>query len=105
VHGPSEITDGGIGRIGNQHVSVGPVPDSVKLVLLVHLDGDHHPIGHALGAGVFIGDVSDVSERAVSVASDLIVDGLMVLVSVEELLESCIDLSPTLLLAMPLLGE
>src|SRR6202042_548575 len=62
--GPGEVTDGGVFRVGDEHVGVGPVPESVELALVIELDGDHHAVGDAFGAGVVVGPVGDVGERA-----------------------------------------
>ncbi len=105
VHGPREVADGWIGWIGDEHVVVGPVPDGVELVLLVHLHGDHHPVGHAFGAGVVVGDIGDVGEWTIGIAANLVIEGLMIFITVEELLEGCVDLRAALGLVMTLFGE
>ncbi len=55
--------------IGVIHVGVGPVPQGVESFLLIHLDSDHHAVGHAFGADVGVLDVGDVGQRAVVVCS------------------------------------
>ena len=87
VHGPGEVADVGVVRVGDEHVGVGPVPEGVELALVVHLDGDHHAVGHAFGAGVVVGPVGHVAEGAVFVFAGFEVDALGDGVAVEELLE------------------
>ena len=70
------------------HVGVGPFPDAVELRLPVQLHGDHHPVGHALGADVLVLDVRHVGHLAV----DRVVDALVVVAAVEELLPGGLDL-------------
>ncbi len=93
VHGPGEVADAGVVGVGDEHVGVGPVPEGVELALVVHLNGDHHAVGHAFGAGVVVGPVGHVAERAVFVFAGLEVDALGDGVAVEELLEGFFEAS------------
>jgi len=68
-----------------------PVPDGVELAFFTELDGDHHAVAHALGAGVVVGPVSDVGEGAAGVGAGFKIDTLFLTVAVEELLECLID--------------
>ena len=78
------------------HVGTGPVPQRVELGLPVHLDRDHHPVGHALRADIFVVDVAEVRQPAVLVLPVPVEDGLRVRVAVEELLPGGVDLPPDL---------
>ena len=55
--------------------------------LMVQLHGDHHAVGHALGAHVVTGDVGDVGH----VVAGRVVDALRGVVAVEELLPGGIE--------------
>src|ERR1039458_5603457 len=75
LHGPGEITAGGVARLVAIHIGLGPIPDGVEFLFFVHLDGDHHAVGHALAAHIMMGDVGYVGKLAVGVFAALIVDG------------------------------
>src|ERR1039458_9691441 len=92
LHGPGEITAGGVARLVAIHIGLGPIPDGVEFLFFVHLDGDHHAVGHALAAHIMMGDVGYVGKLAVGVFAALIVDGFGVGIAVEQLLEGRVDL-------------
>ena len=64
------------------HVGVDPLPQTIELLFLVELNGDHHAVGPALGAHIAAADVFDIG----AIASDRKVDALGVVVTIEELL-------------------
>ncbi len=92
---PGEIAGEGTVRV--IHVGPGPLPDPVELRLPVQLDGNHHPVGHALGADVLVLDIRHVGHVAV----DGIVDALVVVASVEKLLPGGADLRVDLRVGAP----
>ncbi len=76
---PGEIPP--VGPVALVHEGPGPFPQPVELLLPVQLDGDHHPVGHALRADVVIPDVQHVGQ----VVPDRVVDAFGGIVAVKEL--------------------
>jgi hypothetical protein len=91
--------------VGVIHVGVRPIPQGVELLLLVHLDGDHHAVGHTLRTDVGVLDVRDVGQRSVVVGAGGDVEALGLQVAFEELLVRLVDLGFDLSLRLADLGE
>ena len=60
------------------HVRLGPFPQLVELLLLVHLHADHHAVRLPLGAHIVVVDVEDIC----LVGAYLVIDALAVLAAV-----------------------
>ncbi|OQA22367.1 MAG: hypothetical protein BWY63_00860 [Chloroflexi bacterium ADurb.Bin360] len=79
---PGEIAF--VAAIALVHVGFGPLPDAIEFLFFVHLDGDHHAVGHALRTHVIVARVEQVSH----VGPDRVVDALGKFIAIKQLLES-----------------
>ena len=99
---PSAVRAAGPGKIplipplGHIHISLGPLPDPVKLLLHVQLHAHHHAVGHAFGAGVIVPRIHQVAH----ILPHGMVDPLL-LAAVEKGLHDLFQLPVNLLLGNP----
>src|ERR1700722_19173409 len=70
---------------------LGPVPQRIKLALLVQLHRNHHPVAHALGASIVVGPVGDIRQRAIGIRTSLEIDALFLAIAMEELPKCALD--------------
>jgi hypothetical protein len=87
------------------HEGVGPIPQGVELVLVVQLNGNHHPIGHALGTDITVADIHDVSKRAVGSVPFFEVHRLAIWIAVKQTLPGLFNLVSDLRLGIAPLDE
>jgi hypothetical protein len=85
AHRPGKIAERRVRRVGHLHIGLGPVPQRVELALVAQLHGDHHAVTHALGAGIVVGPVGDIGQRAVRIGAGLEIEPLLLPVAVEQL--------------------
>ena len=71
-----------------------PSEQTVEFLLLVQLHGDHHAVGHALGARVKVLDIGHVGHVVPYLEIDLVR-------AVEDLLEDALELRVDILLRIP----
>ena len=71
------------------HVGLAPAPQTVEDVLLAKLYGNHHAVGHALGADIVVLDIGDVAHVVAYLEVDFVRAAEHI---VEHLLELCVDI-------------